>query len=529
MPPKPAAQSPPRDDPTVRAGCGPAPSSGFNRDPAGDALELKTEELRRANLKHERTSVWYSDLLQHSPVAYLTMNSHGLITHANFQASEMFGLPRHQLVGQGLSRFIHSEDQKDYFEVIQESHYFVGAEKGCCTLRLIHGRMPDPMRIRMDIQVLRDELDRHAGWRIALVDCSRIDGAEAELRKSEAKYKSVLEAARDAVIVTDHETGRIVDVNTPATVLYGYSREEFLQLKNSDIIAGDPEILSTPTGPSTRKMFHVKRDGMVFPVEISVGYEFAEAMSISALAVRDLSERERVGIELEAARGEREKSERDLKALSARLLSIQEDERKRIARELHDSIGQSLTALKFSLEHVVRVVGPHNYEDTFRLFENVVPVIQRTMEEVRSICTGLRPSILDDLGIAATLQWLCREFQSIYPGRRAQLVVEVEEAEIPELIKVVVFRVVQEALNNIAKHSGADRASVSLTAAAGTLKLMIEDDGIGFDEGSPSHTAKSKQGMGLTNMRERVELSGGGFLLGSAPRKGTCIQAWWHL
>lgn len=140
---------------------------------------------------------------------------------------------------------------------------------------------------------------------------------------------------------------------------------------------------------------------------------------------------------------------------------------------------------------------------------------------------ALRPSILDDLGIVATLSWFCREFEKVYPTIHVERQARLREEEVPDSLKTVIYRVVQEALNNIAKHSGAKTVRIHLSKEDGTLELRIEDDGKGFD---PSQLRSEKAGMpgfGLTSMRERTELSGGTFILTSAVGKGTLIRAVW--
>lgn len=217
-----------------------------------------------------------------------------------------------------------------------------------------------------------------------------------------------------------------------------------------------------------------------------------------------------------------------LHRLSARLLSVQESERQRIARELHDSIGQSLSAIKFMVERGVADQYPEERRTTSASLQAVVPAIQKSIEEVRRISMALRPSTLDDLGLVATLSWFIREFAATYPHIKVEKAVDVEEGRMPDTLKVNLFRIVQEALNNAAKHSGAERITLSLRQLAGEWHLDIEDDGRGFDPAQP-RVPNEEGGYGLTTMRERTELFGGTLLLESAPGEGTRIYARWPL
>ena len=135
----------------------------------------------------------------------------------------------------------------------------------------------------------------------------------------------------------------------------------------------------------------------------------------------------------------------------------------------------------------------------------------------------LRPSVLDDLGILATIGWFTREFQKVYSHISVEKQISVEENEIPDSLKTVLFRVLQEAMNNAAKHSKADLARLILRKTVDKIELSFEDNGEGFNIES------STKGLGLTSMRERTELSGGSFAIESTPGKGTTIKAYWPL
>ncbi len=233
----------------------------------------------------------------------------------------------------------------------------------------------------------------------------------------------------------------------------------------------------------------------------------------------------RYSIEHKRAEEALRESEKQLRHLSSQILTAQENERKRIAGELHDSIGQCLSAIKFSVESTMEQIGNgvHNTEG----LSNVVPLVQRAMDEVRRIMTDLRPSILDDLGILATIGWFSREYGKIYPGIQVLRDMDVPEEEIPESLKIVIFRIVQEALNNIAKYSRAQRAVVTLKKADGEMKLSIEDNGDGFNMTQMLQKQSSGRCFGMTSMRERAELSGGSFSIRTAKGKGTTITTSW--
>jgi signal transduction histidine kinase len=158
-----------------------------------------------------------------------------------------------------------------------------------------------------------------------------------------------------------------------------------------------------------------------------------------------------------------------------------------------------------------------------------LPLVQECIEECRRIQQDLRPSAIDDLGLLPTLSWLCRRFETIYSHIRTGQTIQIEEGEIPNALKIVIYRVVQEAMNNVAKHSKADLVHLSLRKIDRKLELMIQDNGQGFNLEKVISQENTKKGLGLSSMMERTELSGGSFTIESTEERGTIIRASWPL
>lgn len=218
-------------------------------------------------------------------------------------------------------------------------------------------------------------------------------------------------------------------------------------------------------------------------------------------------------------------SERQLKRLSSALLKVQENERRMLAAELHDNLGQLLTAIKFNIEGVLARMEPG--ESSTRDLNALIPNIQAAVEQVRNMYTGLMPTALDDLGILATLSWFCREFQKDHPTIRLERKLDANERDISADLRLVIFRIAQDALKNVAAHSGADSASISLSSENGSIRLDIGDNGTGFDVSRVMSTACSNCGLGLMSMKRRAELSGGSFHIDSCEGEGTSIRVRW--
>ncbi|MEW6443281.1 MAG: PAS domain S-box protein [bacterium] len=220
-------------------------------------------------------------------------------------------------------------------------------------------------------------------------------------------------------------------------------------------------------------------------------------------------------------------SEQKLKRLSSQLLTVQEDERRRIAIDVHDSLGSGLTALKCKVEDLAIKLG--RSKKGADIIEDVISYLQRCIDESRRIQSELRPPMLDDLGVVATMSWFCREYLKTYPTVRIDKHVEVDEKDIPAALKVPIYRILQEALHNIRKHSRADAVEVSLRKTGDAIVLSIRDNGCGFDPGEISSREADGRGLGLSSMRERATLTGGSFLIESAAGEGTRVVVLWAL
>ncbi len=226
-----------------------------------------------------------------------------------------------------------------------------------------------------------------------------------------------------------------------------------------------------------------------------------------------------------------QESKEQLRILASQILTAQENERKRIALEVHDVLGSSLSAIKFKAEEALLHLPKDGTLNSAisKPLETLIPLVQDTIEEARRIQSDLRPSILDDLGIVPTLSWFCRRFETIYSNIAVEPSITLCEDELPDHLKIVLFRIIQEAMNNIGKHAQADWVDLGLQKIDGTIELRIQDNGEGFDPEALVSRDSSKKGLGLSSMKERVEFSGGSFSIESAKGKGTVIRAVWNV
>jgi signal transduction histidine kinase len=243
-------------------------------------------------------------------------------------------------------------------------------------------------------------------------------------------------------------------------------------------------------------------------------------LNATIVALRnEIAEKERIGKALSLSR------ER-LRDISRRTLNVLEADRRMVSKELHDSIGASLAAIKFSLEEkeIKRTQKGGHLEEPL---DREIAYLVETIKETKRISANLRPTILDDLGLMATLKWYLRQFQRLYGNLQIHFNAEISEPEVPESMKIVIYRIVQEALTNAERHGDADQVWLYLrrTGDDRAISLTIEDNGRGFDFDEINAGKDPMSGYGLTAMRERCEIFGGTFRIDSVVDRGTRISA----
>lgn len=215
-----------------------------------------------------------------------------------------------------------------------------------------------------------------------------------------------------------------------------------------------------------------------------------------------------------------------LHQLANKLIQSQEAERKRVSSELHDGLGQLLSALKYKVElAVIEEETRTGVEDDNSKLNDILNDVTVALTELRRVSSDLRPSVLEDLGIILTLQWFADEYNKIYTKLNVEFQIDVVEVDIPDEIKSIIYRIVQEAMNNIAKHSDAENIYVRLSKMESGILLRVKDDGSGFD--LEKVKKRKKSGVGLKSMEERAIKSGAKFTMKSTASNGTIVQVFW--
>ena len=335
---------------------------------------------------------------------------------------------------------------------------------------------------------------------------------ERELRRSENRYRSVFESSTEGIIVMNRD-GCIVGANMAVCAMHGYPRGGMDGNSVREIIADDhqhkyDELMEGigKHGAAIVESVGVRVDGSRFEVEVR-GNRFEHDGHPAVLAhITDVSERQRVA--------------RRQALLSRKVLVAQEEERARLSRDLHDGLGQSLTALRFELDWVRRQVCT-SHEEADGGFTQADVLLQKAAEELRAICMGLRPPLLDDLGLESSVRQYAQDF-----GERTSVNVELEtdfderSAPCSSEVALVTIRVLQEALTNVRRHSDAKNVRVSLVRGNSSLELVVADDGRGFD----TTDIGSSLSIGIAGMRERTNLVNGTIDISSKPFHGTVVS-----
>lgn len=357
---------------------------------------------------------------------------------------------------------------------------------------------------------------------------------EAELRTRYESFHLILEAAPLAIVTADPQL-RVTRWNRAATQLFGWSKEEVLgtlyplvpedRQEESRTLLGRYAAQERIVDFETRRL---RKDGSLVDVSIcgaavrDARGEIVELICMfaditerrqAAEALRlDIERRERVEAEL---RGSREK----LRGLSARLLRVREEERTRIAREIHDELGQSLTGLALQLSALAARVPP-GLDEVRGQLQSLLTLANQTQGTVREIAAKLRPTVLDSEGLDAAVEWLVADFRA-RTGIPCELALRRQSIAAGSELSTALFRILQEALTNVARHAGASRVEVSLAAEGGRAVLEVRDDGRGIaaEEASFDHS------LGLLGMDERARALGGRIEIHGETGRGTTLRA----
>ncbi len=370
-------------------------------------------------------------------------------------------------------------------------------------------------------------------WLVARARRAKLDDATRRLG-------AIVESSSDAILSVTPD-GFVTTWNGGAERIFGYTANEMIGRSILTIIPAQLQRdraweLATVRGTYDIQSYDAVRltkDGRYIDVSVTLSPlkdAVGQFVGVSKV-IRDISDRkkgevllrqahEALEIRVQERTAELSAANHSLRILSSRLMQVQEEERSRLARDLHDEVGQLLTALKIDLQDIQHgELG----DSRFSPLTDSLELVDRLLTQVRTLALDLRPSLLDDLGLVSALRWYANR-QAMRNGWTLSLSVEGMGGRIPAPIEVTCFRVAQEALTNIAKYSRAKTITLALRRQDEDVTLVIQDDGVGFDVMRARRRAQGGESIGLLGMEERVRLASGSLIISSVPGEGTKLE-----
>jgi len=384
-------------------------------------------------------------------------------------------------------------------------------------------------KAQAELKKAHDELESQVAKRTAELLLT-VQALEQEITEHERARQEIsiaydaLNSATSGIIITGSDLRirfanltcvRLFNFNLPSDII-GLDASNLFSAGKNRKFAG-LKLSELQSMGQTQELVVQCADGSAFPVE-AVFSEVADsdgAVVDKMVSLIDITARKKTEAALLASEGR-------LRALSQKVLDAQENERSVVAQDIHDSITGSLAAIKIFMEQKLIAMTGGSSNDSVSL-ERIIAMMTDTIQETRRISARLRPAMLDDLGLFPTIDWFCREFEEHYPEIQVVRRLEIEEEDVADQLKVVIFRILQEAMNNLAKHSEADRVNISLAQFGNELKLCVQDNGCGFDFEKIHSNRDPLRGFGLANMQDRAEICGGKLEIRSKPQAGTTI------
>lgn len=468
----------------------------------------------------QESELRFKTLSSTAPVGIFETEANGLTTFVNETWLQYTGMTFEEAMGDGWLNAVHPDDRdwlakgwhsKSEVHAESVSEYRILHKNG--KLRWVNGKAVPIFNAAGIVK----------GYIGIILDVTEGKIAEESILKSEQSKKLILNSALDAIIMID-VLSVITFWNQQAEKIFGWTAAEAIGRRITETIIppefegrynkGMQHYLQTGEGPMLNRLIEIKalnKKGEIFPIELSILPIGQEKEKAFCAFIRDITERKQTEENLQENNIQQREHSRHLQ-------KAREDERTKIAREIHDELGQQLTGLKMDIVWLMKKTGMDNPVIKNK-FDETLSLVDKTVKSIRRIATELRPSIIDDLGLNASLEWQIEDF-----GRRMDIEIKYEnrfdDADIDPEISIGLFRILQESLTNIAKHAAAKKIEISIVQPDDAVQLTIQDDGIGFDT-----TAKQDQmTFGLIGIKERTSMLQGECVIYSQEGIGTKIE-----
>lgn len=493
-----------------------AASSAIQRTMAFQSIQLAEKSLRESE---ER----FRSVVESATDAIVQADQRGHILSLNKAALRFFGYTAEELLGKPLT-------------ILMPARYQAAHQQGLERLRTtgessvigrpveLHGLRKDGSEFPLELSLGTWKANGENFFSGIMRDIT----AQKVMQQQEEYLRRFVEGVKDYAIFKVTPQGLVDSWNVGAERIKGYPAEEILGRHFSrfylpeDIQAGKPEValkMAAAEGRCEEAGWRVRKDGSTFWAQaiITAVRDDAGLLRGFLKITQDLTEQRMAQQSLEYSFDQ-------LRTLSRRLENVREDERTRIAQEIHDELGGTLSYLKLDLMKLHAMVpSVSNREASSALRKTIASMIQlldNTISTVQRIATEIRPGVLDDFGLVAAVEWLARDFQK-RSGITCTFRSEIDDVQVEREPATALFRICQEALTNVVRHAHADRVAIRLAKTADQLLLEIKDNGKGVPEAKIAHSLS----LGLVGMRERTARLGGEFQIRGIPKKGTTITA----
>ncbi len=467
-------------------------------------------------LQADDSSVRLASLLDSATDAIITMDARQRIVQYNKAAERIFGWSSEQMLGQSLTRLIPAQFQQAHIDHVKRFGATGVTSRHMGGTALIHGVRANGEQFPLDASISQINTADGKLFTVILRDVTEKMRIEQDKARLVAQLSALVESAMDAIISVNDEQ-HIVLYNLAAETLFGWSRQQAI---------GQPLDILIPERLRSRHRAHIQRfaathvtsrragdatvlyglraNGEEFPMEASISQvEATDNGKLFTVILRDITDRIR--------------SQEEVRRFSLRAHAAIESEKTRVARELHDELAQSLTALKMDAIWM-RDNLPQNGQPLADKINGMLGILDNTVVATRRIAADLRPLLLDDLGLVSATQWLAQNF-SQRTGVDCELLAN-EELELAEPYATAVFRIVQESLANVAKHAKASQVQIRIERTTNSVRITVSDNGQGFAPDAPRKHAS----LGLMGLRERAELLRGRVEITSQLGGGTLVS-----
>lgn len=488
-------------------------------------LEMQNHELRETQQRLEEARDRYADLYDFAPVGYLSLDESGRILETNLTGATMLGYERAQIIGKPFSALLTRNDSQPFF--LHLNRVFRSTGDGNIVTEVKIKRGGSERDVRLESAAMTATAGQSRACRMVMTDISEQKRATGALQQTLSAQEALLNTIPAKVFFKDMDS-RYTAVSQgcedffdrPAADILGRTNFDLMPREQAEMLQQmDRSVLFS--GQPLRNIEQIisdARDSQRF-LSISLAPYFSPDGKTAGLVG--------VGTDITAIRKAEQRSQdllRQNRLLTRRLFNLQESERRHLARELHDELGQWLTAIQAEAEAICSSSGAEREPGICANARAIGKSAAEVQSVIRRMLRRLRPSLLDELGLTESLQELAIQWRRHRPEIVCDLELDGSLDDLPESLNITLYRLVQEALTNIASHAQASHAKVWLRRAAGVasapehLLLTVSDDGRGIDPKPPV------KGMGMLGMRERVIASGGEFISHSAPGQGVCIE-----